>query len=80
MLALTRPVKALRRIREYVEADPTSEIAQQAQKDDSIFQSFEETILTRASDLVKAVVDRWDGHQVNLHSLVMNAINHIQPF
>lgn len=64
MLALTRPVKALRRIREYVEADPTSEIAQQAQKDDTMFESFEETILTKVSDLVETVVGRWDGHQV----------------
>ncbi|KAI9237237.1 MAG: hypothetical protein BYD32DRAFT_451893 [Podila humilis] len=64
VLALARPVKALRRIREYVEADPTSEIAQQAQKDDTLFQSFEENILTKVSALVKTVVGQWDGHQM----------------
>lgn len=64
VLALARPVKALRRIREYVEADPTTEIAQQAEKDNTLFQSFEETILTKVSSLVQAVVGRWEGHQV----------------
>ncbi|KAG0092303.1 hypothetical protein BGZ92_010278 [Podila epicladia] len=64
VLALTRPVKALRRVREYVEAYSTAEIAQHAEKDKTLFYSFEETILTKVSSLVQAVVGRWDGHQM----------------
>ncbi|KAG0347412.1 hypothetical protein BG004_007773 [Podila humilis] len=64
VLALTRPVKALHRIREYVEVDPTTEIAQQAQRDDGMFQAFEETILSKVIELVHTVVGQWNGHQI----------------
>ncbi|KAF9277735.1 hypothetical protein BGZ68_009046 [Mortierella alpina] len=63
VLTLTRPIKALHRVREYIEADPTSATARQFQEDQKMFQPFEERISSTICGLVRNVTERWDGAQ-----------------
>ncbi|KAI1316290.1 hypothetical protein EDD11_010133 [Mortierella claussenii] len=63
VLAVARPIKALHRIREYIAAEPDSEIAQCVKKDRNIFQAFEERVSRIVYDLVSKVVATWIDHQ-----------------
>ncbi|KAG0044190.1 hypothetical protein BGZ83_010568 [Gryganskiella cystojenkinii] len=63
VMTITRPIKALRRIREYILAVPDSDVAGRAREDKDLFNSFEERILVSVQGLVELVVDRWDGQQ-----------------
>ncbi|CAO3566158.1 unnamed protein product [Mortierella alpina] len=63
VLTLTRPIKALHRVREYIEADPTSATARQFQQDQNMYQPFEERISSTVCNLIQNVTERWDGTQ-----------------
>ncbi|KAF9574213.1 hypothetical protein EC968_007137 [Mortierella alpina] len=63
VLTLIRPIKAIHRVREYIEADPTSATARQFQEDQNMFQPFEERISSTVCTLVCNVTERWDGTQ-----------------
>ncbi|KAF9946551.1 hypothetical protein BGZ72_000231 [Mortierella alpina] len=64
VLTLTRPIKALHRVREYIEADPTSATARQFKEDQNMFQPFEERISGTVCSLVLNVTERWDESQM----------------
>ncbi|KAF9979293.1 hypothetical protein BGZ75_009790 [Mortierella antarctica] len=63
VLTLTRPIKALHRVREYIEADATSTTARQFQEDQNMFRPFEERISSTVCSLVRNATERWDGMQ-----------------
>ncbi|KAF9185049.1 hypothetical protein BGZ50_003287 [Haplosporangium sp. Z 11] len=63
VLIITRPIRALHRIREFVIADPTTEVARRVQQDQHTFLPFEERISSSVCELVSNVVGRWQGHQ-----------------
>lgn len=65
-MTLTRPIKALHRIREYILAEPDSDISRRAHEDKDLFSHFEERILVSVQSLVELVVGLWDGQQVRV--------------
>ncbi|KAF8930452.1 hypothetical protein BGZ58_008243 [Dissophora ornata] len=64
VLTVARPIKALHRVREYIAAEPTSELARSVQKEESALEAFEERISSTVYDLVSKVVERWDRIQI----------------
>ncbi|KAF9172273.1 hypothetical protein BGX21_005173 [Mortierella sp. AD011] len=64
ILSIARPIKAIHRIKEYIAAEPTSELAQSVQNDQNIFEAFEERISCMVNDLVSKVVATWGNSQV----------------
>ncbi|KAF9199924.1 hypothetical protein BGZ49_009898 [Haplosporangium sp. Z 27] len=64
VLTIARPIKAIHRIREYIIAEPNSDIAQNVQKDQSVFEAFEERISCMVKDLVSKVSDAWGDRQL----------------
>ncbi|KAF9346106.1 hypothetical protein BGX26_002406 [Mortierella sp. AD094] len=63
VLTIARPIKAIHRIREYIAAEPTSELAQSVQNDQSVFETFEERISCMVNELVSKVVAAWGNSQ-----------------
>lgn len=63
-MIISRPIKALHRIREFIAADPTTETARRVQQDQHTFLPFEERISSKVCELVSNVVGRWQGQQV----------------
>ncbi|KAG0000851.1 hypothetical protein BGZ79_005393 [Entomortierella chlamydospora] len=64
VLTIARPIKAIHRIKEYIAAEPTSELARNVQNDQNIFEAFEERISCMVNDLVSKVVAAWGDSQI----------------
>ncbi|KAG0356651.1 hypothetical protein BGZ54_000662 [Gamsiella multidivaricata] len=64
VLTLSRPIKAIHRIREYIAAEPTTALAQHVQEDQDVFGAFEERVSATVCDLVHKIVEFWDGQQI----------------
>jgi hypothetical protein len=67
VLAISRPIKAIRRLKEYIAADSSTEIAQRARVEPDLFVAFEETISKAVQGLVTLVVDTWPANQVHIY-------------
>ncbi|KAF9581741.1 hypothetical protein BGW38_001132 [Lunasporangiospora selenospora] len=78
VLAIVRPVRAIHRVREFITADPTTEIAKSVEQDNRIFDRFEDRIVQAVCRLFSIVVERWDGHErfeINLDPSLENELN-----
>ncbi|KAG0327119.1 hypothetical protein BGZ99_008334 [Dissophora globulifera] len=64
VLAIARPIKAFHRVREFISAEPSSELARSIHKNEDLFESLQERILQSVFTLVSRVVERWDSHQM----------------
>lgn len=65
VLAVSRPIKAIRRLKEYIAADSSTEIAQRARAEPDLFVAFEETISKSVQGLVTLVAGTWPADQVS---------------
>ncbi|KAF9155207.1 hypothetical protein BG015_010697 [Linnemannia schmuckeri] len=63
VLAISRPIKAIRRLKEYIAADLSTEVAQRASEEPDLFVAFEEKISKAVQGLVTLVVDKWPADQ-----------------
>ncbi|KAF9093554.1 hypothetical protein BGX23_003208 [Mortierella sp. AD031] len=63
VLAITRPIKAIHRIKEYIAADSSTEVFRRAREDPDLFVPFEEKISKAVQGLVSLVVDKWPSDQ-----------------
>ncbi|KAG0278133.1 hypothetical protein BGZ95_004630 [Linnemannia exigua] len=63
VLAISRPIKAIHRIKEYIAADSSTPVAQRAREDPDLFVAFEEKISIVVQGLVSLVVDQWPSDQ-----------------
>lgn len=66
MLAISRPIKAIHRVKEYIAADSSTEVAQRAREEPDLFVELEEKISKAVQGLVTLVVDKWPADQVNI--------------
>ncbi|KAF9106397.1 hypothetical protein BGX27_009187 [Mortierella sp. AM989] len=64
VLTIARPIRAIHRIREYIAAEPSTELAQSVQKDQNVFDVFEERVSRTVNTLISKVVGAWDESQV----------------
>ncbi|KAG0381107.1 hypothetical protein BGX24_009936 [Mortierella sp. AD032] len=61
VLVISRPIKAIHRIKEYIAADSSTLVAQRAREDPDLFVAFEEKISIAVQTLVSLVVDQWSS-------------------
>lgn len=66
MLAISRPIKAIHRLKEYIAADSSTEVAQRAREKPDLFVEFEEKISKAVQGLIALVVDKWPADQVDI--------------
>ncbi|KAF9432053.1 hypothetical protein BGZ76_011318 [Entomortierella beljakovae] len=64
VMTIARPIKAIHRIKEFIAAEPTTDLAQSIQNDQSVLDAFEEKISSAVSGLVSGVSSLWSDHQV----------------
>jgi hypothetical protein len=64
VLIIARPIRALHRLREYIAAEPTTDIARRVKDDESTFEAFEEKVSSTVGNLVHRVVAQWEDHEV----------------
>ncbi|KAF9934316.1 hypothetical protein FBU30_002455 [Linnemannia zychae] len=78
VMAVTRPIKAIHRIKEYIAADSSTPVAARAREDPELFVPFEEKISGVVQELVTLVVEHWPEGQhfvLNLNPSVDNELN-----
>ncbi|KAF9912705.1 hypothetical protein EC991_009441 [Linnemannia zychae] len=63
VLAISRPIKAIHRLKEYIAAESSTTVAQRAREDPDLFVAFEEKISIAVQGLVELVVDKWPNDQ-----------------
>ncbi|KAG0220762.1 hypothetical protein BGX31_010617 [Mortierella sp. GBA43] len=63
VLIIARPIRALHRLREYIAAEPTTDIARRVKDDESTFEAFEEKVSSTVGNLIHRVVAQWEDHE-----------------
>lgn len=64
VLTIARPIRALHRVRDYIAAEPGTDLARRVQENGSTFEAFKEKISSTVGNLVNSVVVLWEDHKV----------------